>query len=85
MLATGTLAFTRLGSEFSPRLNEGDILVRMTMAPSISLDAARETVTRFEQDVLERFPQVERVVTRVGRGEVGAHATRSTMRNPFWR
>jgi cobalt-zinc-cadmium resistance protein CzcA len=74
MLATGALAFTRLGSEFSPRLNEGDILVRMTMAPSISLDAARETVTRFEQDVLERFPQVERVVTRVGRGEVGAHA-----------
>ena len=74
MLATGALAFTRLGSEFSPRLNEGDILVRMTMAPSISLDAAKETVTRFERDVLERFPQVERVVTRVGRGEVGAHA-----------
>ena len=74
MLAAGALAFTRLGSEFSPRLNEGDILVRMTMAPSISLDAAKETVTRFERDVLERFPQVERVVTRVGRGEVGAHA-----------
>ncbi|XBQ17356.1 MAG: CusA/CzcA family heavy metal efflux RND transporter [Oceanicaulis sp.] len=74
MLAVGGLAFTRLGSEFTPRLNEGDILVRMTMAPSISLDAAAETVSRFERRVLDEFPQVERVVTRVGRGEVGAHA-----------
>lgn len=74
MLLTGALAFTRLGSEFTPRLNEGDILVRMTMAPSISLDAAAETVGRFERRVLAEFPQVERVVTRVGRGEVGAHA-----------
>jgi len=74
MLLMGGLAYTRLGSEFSPRLNEGDILVRLTMAPSISLEAAGETVTRFERQVLERFPEVERVVTRVGRGEVGAHA-----------
>lgn len=74
MLAAGGLAFTRLGAEFTPRLNEGDILVRMTMAPSISLDAAAETVSRFERRVLDAFPQVERVVTRVGRGEVGAHA-----------
>jgi len=44
------------------------------MAPSISLDEARETVTRFERQLLRDFPEVDRVVTRVGRGEVGAHA-----------
>lgn len=55
-------------------MNEGDLLVRLTMAPSISLPEARETVTRFEQRLLSDFPEVERVVTRVGRGEVGAHA-----------
>lgn len=74
LMAVGLLAFPLLGSEFVPRLNEGDLLVRLTMAPSISLDEARETTTRFEKRVLRQFPEVERVVSRVGRGEVGAHA-----------
>lgn len=74
ILIAGAIIFPRLGSEFTPRMNEGDLLVRLTMAPSISLPEARETVTRFEQQLLDGFPEVERVVTRVGRGEVGAHA-----------
>ncbi|RJR51749.1 MAG: efflux RND transporter permease subunit [Desulfobacteraceae bacterium] len=74
MLGAGTLVFPRLGSEFVPRLNEGDLLVRSTMAPSISLAEARDTMLRFEKLLMERFPEVARVVTRVGRGEVGAHA-----------
>lgn len=75
MLVSGGAIFPRLGSEFTPRMNEGDLLVRLTMAPSISLPEARETVTRFERELLAQFPdEVERVVTRVGRGEVGAHA-----------
>jgi heavy metal efflux system protein len=74
ILAVGLIIFPRLGSEFAPRLNEGDLLVRVTMAPSIALEEARDTVTRFERQLLDKFPEVERVVTRVGRGEVGAHA-----------
>lgn len=74
LLAAGGALFTRLGSEFVPRLNEGDLLVRGTMAPSISIEEARETMTIFERRLMARFPEVTRVVTRVGRGEVGAHA-----------
>ncbi|HML90849.1 CusA/CzcA family heavy metal efflux RND transporter [Methyloceanibacter sp.] len=74
ILAIGVAIFPRLGSEFVPRLNEGDLLVRVTMASSIALEEARETVTRFEKQLLETFPEVDRVVSRVGRGEVGAHA-----------
>jgi len=74
LLILGAILFTRLGSEFVPRLNEGDLLIRATMAPSISLDEAAETMTRFERRLMDRFPEVTRVVTRVGRGEVGAHA-----------
>ena len=74
MLAIGLVIFPRLGSEFVPRLNEGDLLVRITMAPSIALEESREVVLRFERRMLSQFPEVERVVTRVGRGEVGAHA-----------
>ena len=74
MLAGGALIFPRLGSEFVPRLNEGDLLIRATMAPSISLEEAGKTMLRFERRLMQRFPEVIRVVTRVGRGEVGAHA-----------
>jgi len=74
MLAIGVLVLPRLGSEFVPRLDEGDLLIRATMAPSISLEESKETMLRFEQRLMAEFPEVTRVVTRVGRGEVGAHA-----------
>jgi len=74
MLATGAAVFPFLGSEFVPRLNEGDLLVRVTMAPSISLEEARDLISVFERRMMSKFPEVTRVVTRVGRGEVGAHA-----------
>lgn len=74
MLLFGGFIFFQLGSEFVPRLEEGDLLVRLTMAPSISLEESKKMTLVFEKRLLERFPEVEKVVTRVGRGEVGAHA-----------
>jgi len=74
MVIAGAAVFPFLGSEFVPRLNEGDLLVRVTMAPSISLEEAGDMITIFERRLMNRFPEVARVVTRVGRGEVGAHA-----------
>lgn len=74
LLALGALVVPRLGSEFTPTLEEGDILLRTTMAPSIALSEASATMTRLERRILDVFPEVERVVTRIGRGEVGAHA-----------
>jgi cobalt-zinc-cadmium resistance protein CzcA len=74
LLVLGGIIFPQLGSEFVPRLNEGDLLVRATMAPSISLDESGVTMGRFERRMLAQFPEVTRIVTRVGRGEVGAHA-----------
>ncbi len=74
LLAAGGFFYTRLGSEFVPRLNEGDLLIRATMTPSISLEEARETTLRFERRLMKDFPEVTEIVSRVGRGEVGAHA-----------
>ncbi|MFG0283606.1 MAG: efflux RND transporter permease subunit [Phycisphaerales bacterium JB039] len=73
LLLGGALIFPRLGSEFTPRLNEGTIVVRLTMAPSISLDEAKTTTMRVERRLLT-VPEVTGVTSRVGRGEVGAHA-----------
>ncbi|HEY7884499.1 MAG TPA: CusA/CzcA family heavy metal efflux RND transporter, partial [Cellvibrionaceae bacterium] len=74
VLVTGAAIAPRLGSEFVPRFNEGDLLIRATMAPSISLEKARDSMQLFEQRLLAEFPDVTQVVTRVGRGEIGAHA-----------
>ena len=73
-IAVGSAVAPRLGSEFVPRLNEGDLLIRATMAPSISLDKAKDTMQVFEEELLATFPEVTGVVTRIGRGEIGAHA-----------
>ncbi|MGH1419434.1 MAG: efflux RND transporter permease subunit [Hyphomicrobiaceae bacterium] len=72
LLIMGWFAGSRLGSEFTPELEEGDILLRVTMAPSISLTEGKATVTRIEKQLLATFPEIETIVTRVGRGEVGA-------------
>lgn len=74
LLAAGGTVLPRLGSEFTPVLEEGDILIRATMAPSISLTEAETVISRLERRILDDFPEVERAVARVGRGEIGAHA-----------
>lgn len=74
LLALGGFIFPQLGSEFVPKLNEGDLLVRVTMAPSISLEEATKVISIYEKKLLRKFPEVEKIVTRIGRGEVGAHA-----------
>ncbi|MDX1506481.1 MAG: efflux RND transporter permease subunit, partial [Spongiibacter sp.] len=74
VLLIGVAVAPRLGSEFVPRFNEGDLLIRATMAPSISLEKAETTIGVFERQLIAAFPEVTQVVSRIGRGEVGAHA-----------
>jgi cobalt-zinc-cadmium resistance protein CzcA len=73
LLIAGVVIFPRLGSEFTPRLNEGDLIVNLTMAPSISLEETKRLTYLAEKRILE-VPAVDQVVSRIGRGEVGAHA-----------
>jgi cobalt-zinc-cadmium resistance protein CzcA len=61
-----------LGTEFVPTLEEGSILIGVTMAPSTSLEKGVETVSRMERAIME-FPEVREVVSRVGRPEAGSH------------
>ncbi len=72
LLGVGMLVYPRLGSEFTPALQEGTIILRLTMAPSISLKESTRITRIVERRVL-KVPEVEHVVTRIGRGEVGAH------------
>lgn len=59
-----------LGSEFLPTIDEGNMLVRATMPASISLPRAIEVSTQIEKSLRE-FPEVETVVAKIGRAELG--------------
>ncbi|HAK60889.1 MAG TPA: CusA/CzcA family heavy metal efflux RND transporter [Nitrospiraceae bacterium] len=72
LLAVGAVIFPFLGSEFTPKLREGTVIVRLTMAPSISLEESKRTTMIVERRLM-KIPEVREVVTRIGRGEVGAH------------
>jgi heavy metal efflux system protein len=59
-----------LGSEFLPTIDEGNMLVRATMPASISLSRAVEVSSQIEK-TLRSFPEVETVVAKIGRAELG--------------
>lgn len=73
MVMIGLVAFLQLGSEFTPTLQEGTMVLRLTMAPSISLTKSQETTSIVEKRLM-KIPEISGVVSRIGRGEVGAHA-----------
>ena len=72
LMIIGIIIFPQLGSEFTPTLQEGTIVLRLTMAPSISLNESIKT-TQIVERRLMKVPEVMEVITRIGRGEVGAH------------
>ncbi|NOY05768.1 MAG: efflux RND transporter permease subunit [Chlorobi bacterium] len=59
-----------LGTEFVPILDEGTLSVRVTFAPSTSLQQAAE-ISQAMEPLLMAFPEVKYVISRVGRAEVG--------------
>ncbi|MFV2072784.1 MAG: efflux RND transporter permease subunit [Thermoanaerobaculales bacterium] len=72
LMVVGAVVFPRLGSEFTPALQEGTLILRLTMAPSIALEESKRVAMRVESRLVE-VPEITGVVTRIGRGEVGAH------------
>jgi heavy metal efflux system protein len=71
MAALGSLAF--IGTEFMPRLDEGSLLIETRKLPSISLPQSVELSTEIER-ILKRFPEVESVVTKLGRPDLATEA-----------
>jgi len=67
LLLIGTWIYPKLGSEFTPTLQEGTLIVRLSMAPSISLEESKRITMLAEKRVM-RVPEVSGAVTRIGRG-----------------
>lgn len=63
-------AFTRLGGEFIPNLEEGDFAAEISMAQGTSLSQMVTTCTQAEKILKSKFPEVKQVVTRIGSAEI---------------
>ena len=70
LLALAALVFTRLGAEFVPQLDEGSFATHMSRTTSIGIDASVEMQKRGEKVLLEKFPEVDYVFSRLGTAEV---------------
>ena len=70
LFAVSAVAFSRLGGEFIPSLEEGDFAVEASMAQGTSLSQMITTTTMAEKVLLSQFPEVKQVVTRIGSAEI---------------
>ena len=64
------LLLTRMGSEFIPNLNEGDLAFQTIRAPGVSLSQAVEMQQHIERTLKQKFPEIDRVFTRIGTAEI---------------
>lgn len=72
LIGSGIVA-SRLGSEFLPHLEEGNLWIRASMPPTITLDAGVPYVKKM-RDILMRHPEVVTVVSQHGRPDNGSDA-----------
>ncbi|WP_456376353.1 CusA/CzcA family heavy metal efflux RND transporter [Lutibacter sp.] len=69
LIATGVI-FSRMGGEFIPTLDEGDFVIQPVLKTGTSLTKTVEITTQIEQILLDNFPEVDQVVSRIGAAEV---------------
>ena len=70
--------FSKLGSEFMPPLDEGDLLYMPTTFPGISITKAKEVLQQTDK-ILKTFPEVHHVFGKVGRAETATDSAPLSM------
>ncbi|HEY5799321.1 MAG TPA: CusA/CzcA family heavy metal efflux RND transporter, partial [Burkholderiaceae bacterium] len=71
LILSGLLA-TRLGSEFIPNMDEGDLAVLTVHIPGTSLTQSVKMQQQMETTLIARFPEIERVFARMGTAEIAS-------------
>ena len=74
LLGLAVIALPLLGLEFLPKLEEGNLWIRATLPPSISLEEANGYVNRMRR-VIKSFPEAITVISQNGRPDDGTDAT----------
>ncbi len=73
LTAAAIAVYSRMGADFMPALDEGDIIVNMRRAGDIGIDASLQMQKESDR-VIAGFPEVEVVFSRVGTGEAAMDA-----------
>lgn len=69
-LVLSVLIFNRMGGEFVPTLDEGDFVIQPVLKTGTSLSKTIELTTQMENILMDKFPEVEKIVCRIGAAEV---------------
>lgn len=75
-------AASRMGSEFIPNLDEGDIAMHALRIPGTSLSQAVNMQTSLEERLRE-FPEVERIVSKIGTPEIATDPVPPSVADTF--
>jgi Cu(I)/Ag(I) efflux system membrane protein CusA/SilA len=78
VLLVGFWPLGRIGSEFMPPLDEGDLMYMPTTYPGVSVDKARELLQQTDK-MIRAVPEVKRVFGKIGRAETATDPAPLTM------
>jgi cobalt-zinc-cadmium resistance protein CzcA len=71
VLFAGTIfLLTTLGGEFIPKLEEGDFAVDTRLLSGSSLNSTLDATQKASKLLIDRFPEIEKIVTKIGAGEI---------------
>ncbi|MDT0690973.1 CusA/CzcA family heavy metal efflux RND transporter [Salegentibacter sp. F188] len=70
LFALSVFLFIRMGGEFVPQLDEGEIAFHIIMKPGSSLTEGTETANKIENLLLNEYPEIEQIVSRFGVSDV---------------
>ncbi|MCW7468757.1 efflux RND transporter permease subunit [Leptospira kanakyensis] len=70
ILLLSIILFFRLGGEFLPKLDEGNLLIEISRYPSTTLTESLESSMKIERAILKEIPEITEVVSRTGSPEL---------------
>ena len=70
LFLVSAFAFSRMGGEFIPTLEEGDLAMQQILPPGSSLSQSIETSKMIQKKLLKDFPEIIEVVTNIGSAEI---------------
>lgn len=70
-LAIAVALFFVVGKSFLPTMDEGDVVLQLEKIPSVNLVQSSEIDRAIQRRILEKVPEVQKIVARVGSDEIG--------------
>ncbi len=70
LFVVALFVFNRMGGEFIPTIEEGDLAINATIMTGSSLSQMVKTTTQYEKMLKAKFPEIKTIVTKIGSGEI---------------